>query len=127
MVGGGQLSLLLVGSVAVLALLLVFWQMGMSRRLGRELGLLRQQIETIEVIPAAPPVKPNFSNHLDRVERKQRGGEAPRTTSEKYQYVASLAGQGFDAERIATALQMAPAEVEQLLKLAQVKQQMQGS
>ncbi len=123
---GGQLPLLLVGSVAVLALLLAFWQMGVSRRFGRELGLLRQQLEKVETAPAEPPVKPNFSNHLDQVERKQKEVEAPRTTSEKYRYVASLAGQGFDAKGIATALQMAPAEVEQLLKLAQLKQQTQG-
>ena len=123
---GGQLPLLLVGSVAVLALLLAFWQMGVSRRLGRELGLLRQQLEKVETPPVEPPSKPNFSHHLDQVERQQQEIEPPRVTSEKYQYVASLAGQGFDAEGIATALQMAPAEVEQLLKLAQLKQRVQG-
>lgn len=123
---GGQLPLLLVGSVAVLALLLTFWQMGVSRRLGRELISLRQQIEKIETTPEELPVKPNFSSHLDRVEREQKVVEVPRTSSEKYQYVASLAGQGFDANGIAAALQMAPAEVEQLLKLAQLRQQVQG-
>jgi len=113
----GQLPLLLIGSVASLALLLGFWQLWVSKKLGVELRELRQQLET-ESEP-----NPSFSNHLDRVEREQKAVEVPRSSSEKYRYIASLADQGVDAKGIATALQMAPVEVEQLLKLAQLKQQ----
>ena len=120
----GQLPLLLVGSVAVFALLLGFWQLKISRRLNRELSVLRRQFEQTA---AEPLKKKNFSSHLDQVERDQKAVEFPRTPSEKYQYIGSLAAQGFDAQGIAAALQMAPTEVEQLMKLSQLKQQGQRS
>ena len=115
----GQLPLLLIGSIALLALLLGFWQLRVSRKLGLELRELRQQLVT----ETESEPNPSFSNHLDRVEREQKAVEVPRSSSEKYRYIASLADQGVDAKGIATALQMAPVEVEQLLKLAQLKQQ----
>lgn len=118
----GQFPLLLIGSVASLALLLGFWQLWVSRKLGVELRELRQQLET----ETESEPKPSFSNRLDRVEREQKAVEVPRSSSEKYRYVASLADQGVNANGIATALQMAPAEVEQLLQLSRVKQQVQG-
>jgi hypothetical protein len=73
-----------------------------------------------------PEVNADFSSHLDRVEREQRVVDVPRSSSEKYQYAASLAAQGVDTEGIAAALKMAPAEVEQLLKLSQLRRQVQG-
>ena len=53
--------------------------------------------------------------------------QAPKVTVarnpvEKYGYAASMAKQGMTAVQIAAALQMAPAEVEQLLRLASLKQ-----
>ncbi len=119
----GQLSILLVGSIAFLALLLVLWQFNVSRRLGRELNDLRQELSQQS---QQPEVNADFSSHLDRVEREQRVVEVPRSSSEKYQYAASLADQGIDTEGIAAALKMAPAEVEQLLKLSQLRRQVQG-
>jgi hypothetical protein len=119
----GQLSILLVGSIAFLALLLVLWQFNVSRRLGRELNDLRQELSQQS---QQPEVNADFSSHLDRVEREQRIVEVPRSSSEKYQYAASLADQGVDTEGIAAALKMAPAEVEQLLKLSQLRRQVQG-
>ena len=119
----GQLILLLVGSMTLLALLLGFWQLSVSRRMGRELLELRQQIATIEV---KSEQQPSFSSSLDRVEREQKAVTVPQSSSEKYRYVASLADQGMNAEGIAVALQMAPAEVEQLLQLSRLKQQVQG-
>jgi L-fucose isomerase-like protein len=119
----GQLSILLVGSIAFLALLLVLWQFNVSRRLGRELDVLRQELSQQS---QQPEVNADFSSHLDRVEREQRVVEVPRSSSEKYQYAASLADQGVDTEGIAAALKMAPAEVEQLLKLSQLRRQVQG-
>ncbi len=115
-----QLPLLFVGSIALLALLLGFWQLLVSRKLGRELRELRQQLlET----GTKQEQKLSFSNSLDQVEREQKTIEVPRSSSEKYRYVASLANQGVNAKGIAAALQMAPAEVEQLLQLVQLKQQ----
>jgi len=117
---GEQLLLLLVGSIAILSLMMSFWQMRVSRRLSRELTKLHQQLPKQQEDSTD---KPNFSHHLKRVEREQQVVDVPRSLPDKYQYVASLAHQGFDAQGIAAALQMAPAEVEQLLKLAQLKQQ----
>jgi len=119
----GQLPVFLVGSIALLALLLVLWQLKVSRRLGHEIDGLRQEV--LQLSQQAEE-KLDFSSHLDRVEREQKVVEVPRTSSEKYQYVASLADQGVDTSGIAAALKMAPAEVEQLLKLSQLRRQAQG-
>ncbi|MCK5913442.1 MAG: hypothetical protein KAG12_06155 [Desulfuromusa sp.] len=119
----GQLLLLLVGSIALLALLLGFWQLCVSKKLGRELRELRQQVAAIAVNSEQVP---SFSNSLDRVEREQKNIVIPQGSSEKYRYVASLADQGVGAEGIAVALQMAQVEVEQLLQLSRLKQQVQG-
>lgn len=115
-----QLPVLFVGSIALLALLLGFWQLRVSRKLGRELRELQQQLLEIGT---KQEQKLSFSNSLDQVEREQKAVEVPRSSSEKYRYVASLASQGVNAKGIAAALQMAPAEVEQLLQLVQLKQQ----
>ncbi len=117
---GGQLPLLLIGSIALLAFLIGFWQLRILRKLGRELREVRQRLLEVEV---QREQEPNFSESLGRVERKQKGVETPRSSAEKYRYVAALAHQGVDAKGIAAALQMAPVEVEQLLQLAQLKQQ----
>jgi len=119
----GQLPLLLVGSIALLALLIGFWQGQISRKLGRELDELRQKLSETEVMQEQ---KPSFSASLDRVEREQKTVEPPRSSAEKYRYVAALANQGVDAKEIAAALQMAPLEVEQLLQLAQLKQRVES-
>ncbi|MDA3904171.1 MAG: hypothetical protein PF441_12090 [Desulfuromusa sp.] len=119
----GQLSLLLIGSIALLALLLGIWQLRVSGRLGRELSALRQQLLEIE---AEQKQSPSFSTSLEQAEREHKAVEIPRSSSEKYRYVASLADQGVDAKGIAAALQMAPVEVEQLLQLTRLKQQVQG-
>lgn len=120
---GGQLPLLLIGAMTLLALLLGLWQLRISRRLGRELRDLQQRLLETE---AKQEQQPSFSNSLNWVEREQKTVAAPHSSSDKYRYVASLADQGVNAEGIATALQMAPAEVEQLLRLARLKQQVQG-
>ena len=116
----GQLLLLLVGAIALLALLLGFWQLNVTKKLGRELQELRQQVEKMAI---KSDQQPSFSNSLDRVEREQKAVVVPHSSSEKYRYVASLSDQGVNAEGIAVALQMAPAEVKQLLQLSRLKQQ----
>ena len=119
----GQSLLLLVGLIAILALILGFWQLSVSRKLGCELRELRQQLVAVGA-ESAP--QSSFSSSLDRVEREQKVVAVPHGSSEKYRYVASLAAQGINAEGIAAALQMAPAEVEQLLQLSRLKQQVAG-
>ncbi len=115
-----QFPLLVVGSIGLLALLSSFWQLRVSAKLGRELRVLRQQLLDLETKKRQ---EPSFSKSLDQVEMEQKAFEIPRSSSEKYRYVVSLADQGVDAKGIAVALQMAPIEVEQLLKLARLKQQ----
>ncbi len=120
----GPLPIFLIGGTALLALLIGLWQGRMLRRLGCEVCDLRQKLAELE---GRQEHKPSFSNRLDQVEQARNNGELPRSRSEKYRYVASLATQGIDTKGIATALQMAPAEVEQLLQLSQLKQQVSGS
>ena len=115
-----QLPLVFSGSIALLVLSLSFWQLRVSGKLGRELHELRKKFLEIE---AKQEQKQTFSQSLDQVEREQKAVEIPRSSSEKYRYVASLSEQGIDAQGIAAALQMAPVEVEQLLQLAQLKRQ----
>ncbi len=115
-----QLPLLLIGSIALLAMLIGFWQLRLARKLGRELGEVRQRLLEVAV---QQEQKANFSENLNRAERRQSGVTIPRSSAEKYRYVAALANQGVDIKGIAAALQMAPVEVEQLLQLAQLKPQ----
>ncbi|MFK5925214.1 MAG: hypothetical protein QM483_01160 [Desulfuromusa sp.] len=116
----GQLALLLIGSTALLALLLGLWQTRLLRKQGSELRELQKRVSESEM---KPEQKPSFSKSLDQVEREQKVVAIPRSSSEKYRYVASLSEQGLDAQGIAAALQMAPVEVEQLLQLARLKRQ----
>jgi hypothetical protein len=125
-----QLLLLLVGALALLALMLSLWLLLVSIRQRKELQGLRQQLS--DLVPQAnsavkPEAKPreesSFSAQLDAQERSQPASQPTlRNPAEKYSYVASMAKQGMDAGQIAAALQMAPAEVSQLLRLASLKQ-----
>ena len=132
-----QLLLLLVGALALLALLLGLWLLLVSQRHGKELQRLGQQLtapgsppsrETkvaLETAPGTPPSSTTgerFSTQLNAVERRQTpAAEVSRNPAEKYGYVAALAEQGMSAVQIADALRMAPAEVAQLLRLASLK------
>ena len=118
-----QLYLLFIGSIALLALLIGFWQLRVSGKMREELVQLRRELRARET---KPETKPSFSNSLDQIEREQKVVAIAGNRSEKYRYIASLADQGIDAQGIAVALQMAPGEVEQLLKLAQLKRQTEG-
>lgn len=120
---GEQLPLLLIAGSALLALLLGFWQLRVTRRLRRELDELRSRIAVAPEPEMTVPI--SFSTSLDSAERDQLQAAQPvmpRNSAEKYRYVASLAEQGLNARGIAEALQMPPAEVEQLLQLAKLKQ-----
>ena len=120
---GEQFPLLVIGGLAVLALLLGFWQLLVSRRLRREIDELRNQQEVATASETKVPI--SFSTSLDHAEKDQLQATQPvmpRNSAEKYRYVGSLAQQGLDAKGIAEALQMPTAEVEQLLQLAKLKQ-----
>lgn len=120
-----QLWLLLSSSVALLASLLGLWLLLVTNKQRTELRALRQQIAgSTKGSPAVVSSGgDSFSAQLDAVERRQApllgGAHSP---AEKYSYVASLADKGMNAVQIADALQMAPAEVEQLLRLSSLKQ-----
>ena len=113
-----------VGSTAVLALLLSLWLLKTVRQLKRE---LRQLQNSAAAVQREPEPKISFSTSLNRAERATIPA-SPRAIpqADRYHYVEALAGQGLDAEKIAAALQMAPAEVEQLLRLARLKQNVAG-
>lgn len=121
--GGDQALLLAVAGVALLALLLSLWQLRVSGKLRRQLKEL--QLKSVKQTPAEEKPAVNFSTSLDAVERRQLQSTQPVIPSkptDKYSYVGSLAEQGLDAKGISAALQMPLAEVEQLLRLAKVKQ-----
>lgn len=118
----GQLSLLLVGCLALFALLLALWQLQGVRKLRREVSELRNQVVSNPTPDSKSPV--NFSTSLDAVERQQlqeTQATPPRNSAEKYRYIGSLSAQGLDAKGIAEALQLPIAEVEQLLRLAKLR------
>lgn len=120
---GDQTLLIAVAGVALLALLLSLWQLRVSRKLRQRIDEL--QFQPVDQAPAEEKPAVNFSTSLDAVERQQLQSAqpvVPSKTTDKYSYVGSLAEQGLDAKGIAAALQMPLAEVEQLLRLAKLKQ-----
>ncbi len=115
----GPIPLLLIGAMALLSLFLGLWQRRTNRKLSNELYRLKQQLAELD---SGAEQQPSFSNSLYQVEQKQIKVAEPRSSSEKYRYIASLAEQGINAAGIAAALQLAPGEVEQLLQLTKLKQ-----
>jgi hypothetical protein len=119
---GDQLQLLFVACLALFAVLLGFWQLQSSRKLRAELEMLKARLQEQPSAKAAPV---SFSTSLDTIERQQLQAAQPRPPAksvDKYSYVAALAEQGLDAKGIASALQLPRAEVEQLLRLARLRQ-----
>lgn len=123
MLTGDQTLLLIVAGLALFGVLLGLWQLQVARKLRRDIEALRQQ--RTEPVAAKKPTPANFSTSLDAIERQQLQAVQsvpPAKSVDKYSYVGSLAEQGLDAKGIAAALQMPVAEVEQLLRLAKLKQ-----
>ena len=116
------LPLLVVATIALLALLLSLWQLLLIKGLGRDLYKVRLELAEKKIANSVDPPT-SFATNLDHAEREQQKEiPTPRSSAEKYRYVAALADQGVDAAGIATALHLAPAEVTQLLQLARLKQ-----
>lgn len=119
-----QYAILFNTLLVALALLLVIRQAKAMRVLRRELSDLRRPPQPAEATAGAAD---SFASHLSRSE-KQQGALRPQAASgaDRYRYVASLAEQGMAADEIAAALELAPQEVEQLLKLSRLKRQVAG-
>jgi hypothetical protein len=110
----------------------------------RTLSALQQQVKGLEarLLQLAEPqtnrplasATSGFSAHLKEAEKTQhqshqelkeklKENNAVKTQwqTDKYRYAVALAAQGQSVDSIAQALNMAPAEVEQVMLLAQVK------
>ncbi len=126
MMTGGSVLLLTSGSVGLLALLLCLRLLRTVRRLQKRVQHLEQHLAEQ---PLSEPQPASFSASLGQAERRVEATTVSlrgMSQGDKYRYVASLAQQGLDATGIAAALQMSPAEVEQLLALAQLRPQGQN-
>ncbi|MBD1400448.1 hypothetical protein [Pelovirga terrestris] len=122
---------------AVIALLMTLWQR-------RTLRVLRQQLqdmeatvsEIAEVLKDRPlaSATSGFSAHLSDAEKNQHqnrqelkeklqenNAAKSQGQADKYRYAVALAAQGQNVDSIAQALNMAPAEVEQVMQLSRVK------
>ena len=105
--------------VASIALIIAVRQLRMGRRLAQQIELLQQQRPKTSETTA---VTTGFSAHLSSAEKVQDKTEGrPVAQADKYRYAAALADQGYSAEGIAKALNMAPTEVEQIMRLARIK------
>ncbi|MFO7578000.1 MAG: hypothetical protein R6W66_09770 [Pelovirga sp.] len=114
--------------VALAALLTALLQTLRGRRLERRLEALQEQLDKRQSDIAAAPPPRNFSAHLSSAEKSQfPAAGKPLAQAEKYRYAAALAAQGQGVEGIAAALQMAPAEVEQVMRLARLQRPSQDS
>lgn len=119
--------------VAALALLALLAQRKTLRTLAQQVNDLTT---TWQERPPAVPETGRFSAHLADVEKNQQQRQdklkekfeessavKPQLQTDKYRYAVALAAQGQNADSIAQALNMAATEVEQVLRLAQVKRQ----
>lgn len=101
------------------ALIVAGWQYRSGRRLARQLEQLKQQLAD-KGEATRPPA--SFSAHLSSAEQVQdKRDDKPIDRAEKYRYAVALAQQGYSAEGIAKALNMALTEVEQVMGLARIK------
>lgn len=104
----------------------------------QNLRTLAQQVKDLETKlsehKSVAPVMSSFSAHLHDAETTQQKSHQelkeklqesnrvkPQVQADKYRYAVALAAQGQSVDSIAQALNMAPAEVEQVVQLARVK------
>jgi Flp pilus assembly protein TadB len=114
--------------VALAALLTALLQTTRGRRLERRVQALQEQLDNRQSVTAAAPPPRNFSAHLSSAEQSQfPAAGKPVAQAEKYRYAAALAAQGHGVAGIATALQMAPAEVAQVMRLAHLQRPSQDN
>lgn len=122
---------------AGIALLLILLQRKTLRKLVQQVKHLEEKLlhtEKLEEDPPAASVVNRFSAHLNAAEKTQQQSQQelkeklqennalkPQGQADKYRYAVALAAQGQNVDSIAQALNMAPAEVEQVMQLARVK------
>lgn len=130
--------------ISVAALVGAFIAVGMTLLQRRMLSTVRQQLQTMEKSvqeitellknrPLASATS-GFSAHLSDAEKHQHlsqqelkaklqenNAAKPQGQADKYRYAVALAAQGQNVDSIAQALNMAPAEVEQVMQLSRVK------
>ena len=97
------------------------------RQLQQHLGIMRQQLEQLQA--RAQDASPaGFSARLQQAEISGRlqTGVVHRGVPDKYRYATALAEQGLATADIAQALHMAPQEVEQAARLAQMARAARG-
>jgi hypothetical protein len=117
--------------VAGLALIGLLLQRRTLRTLAQQVKNLELQLEEDKSVA---PVTSSFSAHLSDAEKAQQKNQQelkeklhanspvkPQGQADKYRYAVALAAQGQGVDTIARALNMAPAEVEQVMQLARVK------
>ncbi|MBW6508761.1 MAG: hypothetical protein K0A94_04355 [Desulfuromonadales bacterium] len=120
---------------AGIALIAILFQRKTLRRLAQQIKDLETNlIESLQELKSVAPVMSSFSAHLHDAETIQQKSHQelkeklqannavqPQMQADKYRYAVALAAQGQSVDNIAQALNMASAEVEQVVLLAQVK------
>jgi len=122
---------------AVIALLMALWQRKALSALRQQLKTLATTLKHIDDLQKDQPlasVTNRFSAHLNDAEKNQQESHQelkaklqennavkPQGQADKYRYAVALAAQGQSVDSIAEVLNMAPAEVEQVMQLARVK------
>ncbi len=127
-------------AISLLALIVAMFTLTAHLRQRTVIYRLTRQVENLETqlpgqisaVKAEAPVASRFSAHLHDAEKDQqktreefqgKGAVKPQVQADKYRYAVALAAQGQNVDSIAQALNMAPAEVEQVMQLARVKLQ----
>ncbi len=117
--------------VATVALVVVLRQRKVIHGLIHQIETLKTTLrEQRHEVKSEMPLANRFSAHLRDAEESQLNNQMdarrnrsvkPQAQADRYRYAVALAAQGQNVDSIAQALNMAPAEVEQVMQLARVK------
>lgn len=107
--------------IATMTLGLWWRQLRINRRLMEQIEDIRRYLKTNKADVAT--AGRSFSSRLTSAEQEQDTEINVKSIphEEKYRYAAALAQQGYTAAGIAESLQMALAEVEQIMQLTKIK------
>lgn len=114
-----------------IALIAILFQRKTQRTLAQQLENLETRLQEDKSLA---PLTNRFSAYLQDAEKTQQKSQQelkeklqesstvkPQGQADKYRYAVALAAQGQSVDSIAQALNMGPAEVEQVMQLARVK------